>query len=266
MEFSRAVDRSRPAPCERGDQSFGTRRCESSPNAGSSGPGRDQVKDNEGSTDPELEHEETTKFRAVAARLNNLSQDRPDITSATMKLCLKMSRPDAQDLMNMKKTGRFLVGRPRVGCLFEWQANPGALHALADADWAGDRQSRKLVSGGMILLGKHLIVAWAKQQSIVATSSAEAELFAGNRAATESVGVQAFAKDLGRAVPIRLHIDYSAALSIISRTGLGRAKHVEIQHLWLHSGLRSRGSDRDPHVYRTARRSLSRPAGQYNTR
>ena len=26
MEFPRALDRSRPAPCERGDQSFGTRR------------------------------------------------------------------------------------------------------------------------------------------------------------------------------------------------------------------------------------------------
>ena len=53
--------------------------------------------------------------------------------------------------------GRFLVGRPRVGCLFEWQAHPSALHALADADWAGDRQSRKSVNGGMILHGKHLI-------------------------------------------------------------------------------------------------------------
>ena len=100
--------------------------------------------------------------------------------------------------------------------------------SLADADWAGDRQSRKSVSGGMILHGKHLIKAWTKQQSIVATSTAEAELYAGNRAATESMGVQAFAKDLGRAVTIRLHIDSSAALSIISRTGLGRAKH-EIQ-------------------------------------
>ena len=178
-------------------------------------------------------------FRAVVARLNYLSQDRPDITFATMKLCSKMSRPDAQDLKNMKRVGRFLVGRPRVGCLFEWQAHPSALHALADADWAGDRQSRKSVSGGMILRGKHLIKAWTKQQSIVATSTAEAELYAGNRAATESMGVQAFAKDLGRAVPIRLHVDSSAALSIISRTGLGKAKHIEIQHLWLQEVARS---------------------------
>ena len=155
-----------------------------------------RVEDNEGIIDPELGHEETTMFRAVAARLNYLSQDRPDIAFATMKLCSKMSRPDARDLKNMKRVGRFLVGRPRVGCLFEWQAHTSALHALADADWAGDRQSRKSVSGCVILHGKHLIKAWTKQQSIVATSTAEAELYAGNRAATESMGVHAFAEDL----------------------------------------------------------------------
>ena len=49
--------------------------------------------------------EETTMFRAVAARLNCLSQDRPDITFATMELCSKMSRPDVQDLKNMKTGG-----------------------------------------------------------------------------------------------------------------------------------------------------------------
>ena len=80
--------------------------------------GETRVEENEGSVDPHLGHEETTMFRAVAARLYDLSQDRPDITFATMKLRSKMSRPDAQDLKNMKRVGRFLVGRPRVGvCL-----------------------------------------------------------------------------------------------------------------------------------------------------
>ena len=126
-----------------------------------------------------------------------------------------------------------------LGVCFEWQAHPSALHAVADADWAGDRQSRKSVSGCMILHGKHLIKAWTKHQNIVTTSTAEAELYAVNRAATESMGVQAFAKDLGRVVTIRLHIDSSAALSFISRTGFGKAQHIEIQHLWLQEAVRS---------------------------
>ena len=48
----------------------------------------------------------------------------------------------------------------------------------------------------------------------MATISAKAELYAGNRAVAESIGVQAFAIDLGRVVPIRPHIDSSAALSM----------------------------------------------------
>ena len=167
------------------------------PTPGVAAKGQTRVEDNDDSIDPELGHEETTMFRAVAARLNYLSQDGPGITFAAMKLCSKMSRPDTQDLQNMKSVGRFLVGR---------------------------RHSRKSVSGSMILHGMHLIKAWTKQQSIVATSTAEAGLYAGNRAATVSMEVQAFAKDLGRVSPIRLHIDSSAALSIISRTGLVQSK------------------------------------------
>ena len=75
------------------------------PTPGVAAKGETRVEDNDGSIDPELVHEETTMFRAVAARLNCLSQDRPDITFATMKLCSKMSRPDAQDLKNMKRSG-----------------------------------------------------------------------------------------------------------------------------------------------------------------
>ena len=93
----------------------------------------------------------------------------------------------------------------------------------------------------MILHGKRLIKVWTKLESIVCT--AEAELYAGNRAATDWMGVQASAKDLGRAVPIRLHIDSSTALSTTSRTGLGKAKHIEIQHL-LDQGTKHLASER----------------------
>ena len=78
-----------------------------------------------------------------------------------------------------------------------------------------------------------------KQQSIVATSLARAELHVGNRTATESMGVQPFAEDVGSAVPLRLRIDSSAALSMSSRTGLGKAKRIEIQHSWLQKAVRT---------------------------
>ena len=124
------------------------------------------VEDNEGSIDPVLGHEETTMFRAVAARLNNLSQDLPDITFATMKLCSKMSRPDAQDLkcmMERERVGFSLEGH-ELGVCLNGRFIQVLRTRLLTADWAGDRQSRKSVSGGMILHGKHLIKALATVQ------------------------------------------------------------------------------------------------------
>ena len=64
------------------------------PTPGLAAKGETRVTTTTAAPEPELGHEETTMFRAVAARLNNLSQDRPDIKFATMKLCSKMSRLD----------------------------------------------------------------------------------------------------------------------------------------------------------------------------
>ena len=92
----------------------------------------------------------------------------------------------------------------------------------------------------MILHGKHLIKAWTKQQSVVAPSTAEAELYAGNRAATESMGVQAFAKD--GVEPLRFGCTRTSvpqSWSIISRIVSGKANHIEMQHLWLQEAVRS---------------------------
>ena len=87
----------------------------------------------------------------------------------------------------------------------------------------------------MILHGKHLIKAWTKQQSIVATSTAEAEL----HAATESMGVQAFAKDWVR--PSRFGCTSTPPVRRCEnkQNRLGKAKHIEIQHLWLQEAVRT---------------------------
>ena len=89
------------------------------PTPGVAAKGETRAEDSEDSIELELGHEETTMFRAVAARLNCLSQDRPDITFATTKLCSKMSWHDAQDLQNMKRVwvGSSLEGRELAVCL-----------------------------------------------------------------------------------------------------------------------------------------------------
>ena len=58
---------------------------------------------------------------------------------------------------------------------------------LTDANWTGCKASRKSTSGGAMLLGFHVVRTSSKTQNKIAQSSAESELLAIVRAATEAL-------------------------------------------------------------------------------
>ena len=73
----------------------------------------------------------------------------------------------------------------------------------------------------------------------MALSSAESELYAAVKTASEGLGVQSVAKDLGISCGLNLHLDASATLCLVSRRGLGKAKHVDMQNLWIQEASKS---------------------------
>ena len=74
----------------------------------------------------------------------------------------------------------------------------------------------------------------------MALSSAEAELYAVVLVVGESLGLQSLAKDLGKTVGVEMGIDASAALALLQREGLGKAKHIQVQSLWLQESVREK--------------------------
>ena len=58
-----------------------------------------------------------------------------------------------------------------------------------DRNWAGDKISRKSTSGGIAFLGSHCLKSWSSNQTIIALSSAEAELYALLKGASQSLGL-----------------------------------------------------------------------------
>ena len=83
------------------------------------------------------------------------------------------------------------------------------------------------------MIGDHCIKAWSKTQSLVAKSSAEAELYATLKAAVESLGMQTLLGELGCEFKVRVYIDSSAAKSIAEREGLDKVRHIDVGILWL---------------------------------
>ena len=61
-----------------------------------------------------LSAEEATLYRAIVARANYLSMDRPDVQYATKELCRAFAQPKRNDYSRLKRLGRYLVGCPRL--------------------------------------------------------------------------------------------------------------------------------------------------------
>ena len=64
--------------------------------------------------DNELNEQEASSFRALAARANYLAQDRPDIQYATESLCRDLSSPKERSWQILKLLGRYLQDKPRL--------------------------------------------------------------------------------------------------------------------------------------------------------
>ena len=90
-----------------------------------------------------LQDLEVSKYRALVARCNYISPDRPDIAFAAKELARAMAAPTRGDWQRLKRLGRYLEGVPRVQQMYEWQGKPTKMKTYSDADWAGCRATRK---------------------------------------------------------------------------------------------------------------------------
>ena len=64
-------------------------------------------------------------------------------------------------------------------------------------------------------------------------SSAEVELVALARCTSEATGMSQLAQGWGMTFEAHVFVDSSAALSIATRRGVGKLRHVKIGHLWV---------------------------------
>ena len=86
-----------------------------------------------------------------------LSQDRTDIGYAVKELSRRMSKPEVKDMKDMKRLGRYLIGRERVHIRFERQDRCNIIDIWTDTYYAGCVETRKSISGGLVLIGRHMV-------------------------------------------------------------------------------------------------------------
>ena len=61
-----------------------------------------------------MSSDEQTRYRALAARLNFLAVDRPDLLYAAKECSRRMSSPRNRDWEALKRISRYLIACPRM--------------------------------------------------------------------------------------------------------------------------------------------------------
>ena len=82
-----------------------------------------------------------------------------------------------------------------------------------------------------MMLGKHLIAHWSSTQSVIALSSAEAELNALAKMLSEALGLRSMLREMNKEYRIRLYTDSSASNGMVHREGCGKVKYLDARQL-----------------------------------
>ncbi|GMF66379.1 unnamed protein product [Phytophthora lilii] len=125
----------------------------------------------------------------------------------------------------------YLKGTATLGIQFRRNKHL-VLEAFADANWGGDKLTRRSTSGVLLLLGGAPVVFKSKRQATVALSSAEAEYMSLALATQEVVWLRYLLLEMGFKVqkPTTVYLDNKSAISIASNHGYTpRAKHIDLR-------------------------------------
>jgi hypothetical protein len=181
--------------------------------------------------------------RGNVARIVYLAQDRMDLSVAACALATSMATPRVADQIRLKKTVRYLKGRPKYYQLYQWQGATTKIKIQTDSDWATCRETRRSKSGGLVYLGGHVIAHWCRLQPRVALSSGEAELYSGVRGISEGLGVVHMLRERRGEQwgEISHEVDASACRGILLRKGAGGLKHLSVKDLWVQDAIREHG-------------------------
>ncbi|GJU75769.1 putative ribonuclease H-like domain-containing protein [Tanacetum coccineum] len=113
-------------------------------------------------------------YRSMIGSLMYLTASRPDIMFAVCACARHQVTPKECHLHAVKRIFRYLKGHPKLGLWYP-KESPFDLVAFSDSDYGGANQDRKSTTRGCQFLGRRLISWQCKKQTIMATSTTEAE-------------------------------------------------------------------------------------------
>jgi len=170
------------------------------------------------------EHFDKTIYKSAVGSLIYLARcTRPDITFAVGKVARNSENPTMADWKKVMNILKYLNYTKNYKITYKGQ---GEIVAYTDSDFAGDPKDRKSTSGFIILMNKDPICWQSKKQTVVATSTAEAEYIAKRVLWIRNILCELFKIKK----PIKIFTDNLASKTIIENGELNnKLKHIDIK-------------------------------------
>ncbi|GKE54030.1 putative ribonuclease H-like domain-containing protein, partial [Tanacetum coccineum] len=165
--------------------------------------------------DEEVADVDVHLYRSMIGSLMYLTASRPDIMFAVCACSRFQVTPKTSHLHAVKRIFRYLKGKPKLGLWYP-RVSSFTLEAYLDSDYARTNLDRKSTTGGCQFLGRRLISWQCKKQTIVATSTIEAEYVAAANYYGQVLWVQNQMLDYGFSfINTKIYIDNESTICIV---------------------------------------------------
>ena len=158
---------------------------------------------------------------------------RPDLAFAVGALSKHAATPGEAHWMALKRVYRYLCGTTDTCLIYSGATKPNIL-GYVDADWAGDINDCRSISGYVFVISGGAVSWSSKKQPSVALSSMEAEYMAAAAATKEAVWLHSLTQELSPSSfqePTTLLIDNQSAMALVKNAVFhDRTKHIAICH------------------------------------
>ncbi|GJT05245.1 putative ribonuclease H-like domain-containing protein [Tanacetum coccineum] len=169
--------------------------------------------------------------KSMIGSLMYLTASRPDIMFAVCACSRFQVTPKTSHLSAVKRIFRYLKGKPKLGLWYP-RVSSFDLEAYSDSDYARENLDRKSTTGGCQFLGRRLISWQCKKQTIVATSTTEAEYVAAANCCGQVLWIQNQMLDYGfNFMNTKIYIDNESTICIVKNPVYhSKTKHIAIRH------------------------------------
>ena len=191
-----------------------------------------------------LDAKKSEAFRSMVGALLYVSLDRGDIQFSVKQLASYLQNPTKHSWIMLGRLIGYLkqsemyastMYQSKLGAsLFSRIANGSPefdhvlIEAFSDADW-----SCKCTSSGCHYISGNLVFSTSRSQKAISLSSTESEWYAAISTAIDSLHIMHIVVFLGGTVSLVMRVDNTAVVSISTKLGTARLKHIQGKLLWL---------------------------------